>query len=32
MRNRFVEKDGKQDIENILFVITYSGRTPLWPA
>lgn len=32
MRNRFGDKDGNEDIEDILLVITYSGRTPDWPA
>jgi hypothetical protein len=31
MRNRFRDKDGNVDIQDILFVITYSGRTPEWP-
>jgi hypothetical protein len=31
MRNRFGGDDGNEDIEDILFVITYSGRIPEWP-
>jgi hypothetical protein len=31
MRNRFAGDDGNEDIADILFVITYSGRTPEWP-
>jgi hypothetical protein len=32
MKDRFGDQDGSEDIEDILFVITYSGRTPEWPA
>jgi hypothetical protein len=28
MRNRFTN----EEIEDILFVVTYSGRTPEWPS
>lgn len=32
MRKRFGDGGSNEDIEDILFVITYSGRTPEWPA
>ena len=31
IRGRFGDEGSNQDIEDILFVITYSGRTPDWP-
>jgi hypothetical protein len=31
MRKRFDDEGGNENIEDILFVITYSGRTPEWP-
>lgn len=32
IRKRFGDDDNNQDIQDILFVITYSGRTPEWPS
>lgn len=32
IRNRFGDGSSDQDIDDILLVITYSGRTPEWPA
>jgi hypothetical protein len=32
MRSRFTEQRGDDQIDDILLVITYSGRTPAWPA
>jgi hypothetical protein len=32
IRNRFGNENSNEDIEDILLVITYSGRTPEWPA
>jgi Tc toxin complex TcA C-terminal TcB-binding domain/Salmonella virulence plasmid 65kDa B protein len=32
IRHRFGDEGSNEDIEDILFVITYSGRTPEWPA
>jgi hypothetical protein len=31
MRKRFGAEDGNEAIEDILLVVTYSGRTPDWP-
>lgn len=32
IRHRFGDEGSNEDIEDILFVLTYSGRTPEWPA